>query len=729
MSRGFTVPYGFFKILLDLQRGVEGIMLKNKLANRMSLLIGIIVFIGIGLIGFFVLQRIYSTSSSQALAIASEISKENAGEITKELEIVKATEQGLHSTILFAREEGLLKREEVIDLLRSALENSPQTILALYTLWEPDIFDGKDSEYVNKEGHDGTGRFIPYVVRSGDKIILQPLTDYETEGAGDYYLISKRTKKAALVDPYPYAIDGKDVLITSLVLPILDAKGDFIGIVGADIALASIQERAEAVKPMGGYAVIVTDKGTIAGHGLNPDFVSKNIAELDKNEAGDTARIARGESFYEKDITDITGIKSLKMYEPISVPGIDNHWSFVSVIPNENVYADYNELFKVILIIFIVVLIVIIISMYLMVRRSVRPLHFVGEHLKLLSNADFTADFSGRALNRKDEVGDLVRSMTRMQSKIRSLIRVAADETAKVADAVMNTDQNMKDINANIGEVSSTTQELSAGMEETAAAAEELNATSMEIEKTVESIAVNALQGAEAADEISQRAEELKRTAETSQEAAHEVRLRIDRELRSAVEEAKAVDQINLLSNTILSIAAQTNLLALNAAIEAARAGEAGKGFAVVADEVRKLAEDSRDTVNEMQSIIKTVTSSVSNLSNNALNVLDFLDHQITRDYSVFLETGEKYSKDADFIDNLVTGFSNTANDLSAAVQNMTKAASEITAAANEGAEGTANITQEITSIADRAGEASNRANMAKESAERLLEAISVFRV
>jgi methyl-accepting chemotaxis protein len=241
--------------------------------------------------------------------------------------MVKTTEQGLYNAIVMGRNTGSMDRERVIELLKSTLENSPSTILALYTLWEPNEFDGKDNSYINKKGYDATGRFIPYIVRSEGKIIHEPLLDYETEGAGDYYLTSKKTKEPALIEPYLYKIDGKDVLITSLIIPIKDASGKFQGIVGADIALSWIQEKATTIKPMGGFTSIISSKGIFAGHGLKPELVSKNVSEIEKNPEEIIKIISSGEYHKEYVKSTITGEQTLQINVPISITGVKDKWS------------------------------------------------------------------------------------------------------------------------------------------------------------------------------------------------------------------------------------------------------------------------------------------------------------------------------------------------------------------------------------------------------------------
>ncbi len=125
-----------------------------------------------------------------------------------------------------------LNREQVVELLNGILAHN-SSYLGVYTAWEPDAFDGKDASYANSAGHDATGRFIPYVVRAGSEIQLTPLMDYETAGVGDYYLIPKRTQQEQVIEPYIYPIDGEDVLLTSLIAPIV-INSQFQGIAGVD---------------------------------------------------------------------------------------------------------------------------------------------------------------------------------------------------------------------------------------------------------------------------------------------------------------------------------------------------------------------------------------------------------------------------------------------------------------------------------------------------------------
>ncbi|SMB87826.1 Cache domain-containing protein [Desulfonispora thiosulfatigenes DSM 11270] len=306
---------------------------------------------------------LYSNSYDQAVNLSKEVSKGYANKISGEIDVANATLNGIYNSILFAKESGTLNREQVINLLKTSLEKTP-SLVAVYTLWEPNAFDGKDNDYVNKEGHDVTGRLLPYVSKSNDQTSVIPLVDYDKEGAGDYYLIPKKTKKTSLIEPYMYKVNGKDILITSLTMPIIDNNGNFIGIVGADISLDAIQGIVNNAKPMGGYAEIITGNGTIVANGANQDLVTENFISLDKSNEDIVNKIANHEEFIKTSKSSSTGDISLRVYEPILANGVDANWSFGSTIPNKNVYEQYNKLLKITLPILIIVVLIIIAVMF-----------------------------------------------------------------------------------------------------------------------------------------------------------------------------------------------------------------------------------------------------------------------------------------------------------------------------------------------------------------------------
>jgi methyl-accepting chemotaxis protein len=349
--------------------------------------------------------------------------------------------------------------------------------------------------------------------------------------------------------------------------------------------------------------------------------------------------------------------------------------------------------------------------------------------LNVLANADFTQEISVKVTKRTDEIGTLGNSMNMMSQAIKSVVNQVIEEASRLQSHITNSSQNLEELSVQVRAVTSTTEDLSAGMQETAATAEYMRETSLEIESAVESIATKVQSGSDLVDEISKRAQNLKETTVISQSAALKLRNHVDEDMRSAIQQSKAVQRINVLTNSILDITTRTNLLALNAAIEAARAGEAGKGFSVVAGEIRKLAESSKQTVIEIQDVTELVVSSVQSLTESSEKALEFIDTIVINDYKTMVLTGDQYYQDAESIQEMVMDFSATAEQLLASIQSMVKSINEVSMSNTEGAKGTQNIAENTLTMMHEAAKATELMTVTQLNSQKLIQIISKFKV
>ncbi|HEX3029118.1 MAG TPA: methyl-accepting chemotaxis protein [Clostridia bacterium] len=399
-----------------------------------------------------------------------------------------------------------------------------------------------------------------------------------------------------------------------------------------------------------------------------------------------------------------------------------------SLLEDKAVESFDHDLFFMLLLA-VIILIVTNILCGGIIRVITKPLSKLTKHLRIVATGDFSVEIPQKILGSKDELGDIARATGTMQGSIRTIVKSVIEEAKKVNDAIDKSNKKIADLDTELKQTSSTVQELSAGIEETSASTEELSSTVNEIERAVETITEKAQDGAMSSTEISKKANELKDSANASQTNALEIRANINKAMLDAIEKSHEVEKIKTLSEAILQISSQTNLLALNAAIEAARAGEAGKGFSVVAEEIRKLAEDSKTTVSEIQSMVTVVFEAVNSLAETSQNTLEFIDKEVVKGYAELVQTGENYEKDSIFIEGLVTDLSATSEELLASVKTVTDVMDGIAKSSNEGAEGTTDIADRVIRITENAGEVKTEAENIAISAHKLKELVLKFKV
>lgn len=192
------------------------------------------------------------------------------------------------------------------------------------------------------------------------------------------------------------------------------------------------------------------------------------------------------------------------------------------------------------------------------------------------------------------------------------------------------------------------------------------------------------------------RADEMEGAAQTNTEVIQKKVADILEVLEEAIENSKSVDQVDKLTKDIVSISSSTNLIALNASIEAAHAGEAGKGFAVIATEIQSLANSCSETAEHIQEVNQVVTNAVHNLSRHAQDMADYLSETILTEFQEFVRSGRQYKEDADYVEEMIDAFNSRTDRLRNSMVEIADSIESITKAIDDGASG-------ITGVADSA--------------------------
>lgn len=275
--------------------------------------------------------------------------------------------------------------------------------------------------------------------------------------------------------------------------------------------------------------------------------------------------------------------------------------------------------------------------------------------------------------------------------------------------------------------LSSLADSLSMAIQKVAKNAEIINSSAAGIKGDAHDMAEECGSLMDYSSAMKKRANEMEAAAQTNTEVIQKKAADMLKVLEEAIENSKSVNQVNSLTKDIVAISSSTNLIALNASVEATRAGEAGKGFAVVATEIKGLANSCSETAGRIQEVNQIVTNAVYNLSKQSQDIANYLNETVLTEFQEFVRSGRQYKEDAEYVKEMIDAFNSRTDHLRNSMAEIADSIESITKAIDDGAAGITGVADSTKTLVGDMADITDRMDTNREIVEELKKQMEVF--
>lgn len=643
---------------------------------KMSIKTKILSFIPIMIIVVLVISGLSYIFAKNEIEeeIESRLARQ-AGETAGDMETLLSEHQRIGEALAeVAGQKGTTFNEEDYQSLQERLIGMNDATFGIGVWFEPYAYD-EDTEF-----------FGPYSFRDGEEIA------YTDEYANADYNYPSQEWYTAGVEAQgatwtaPYYDEALDTVLVTTGTPFYTEEGTLLGAVSSDMNAEAILALAQNIEVgKNGWAFLMDENGTLLAHRdaetIEDDPVLQEISG--EFEDSGTERVAYADG------------DAVVSYTTLA----QNGWKLGLVLPESEVYAGVNALLRNVVLIAVVLIILTTVAMYVLASKITKPIRALNEEVKHVAEGDLSRQLT---VTSKDETGELTTSFNLMVTNLQNLIASVRESVHTSSDAVSQLSAISEETMASSEQISRAIQDVAEGTTNAAAAAEESSNKTTALSEKLSALSVvsNSLhQQSEKVDETNQKGSEKTSVLQVKAEQTDEMIGHVEEVVQDLSEQMTEVASV---VGTIAAISEKTNLLALNASIEAAQAGEHGRGFAVVAEEVRKLAEqtaeatrDIRDSMKDIQTKTVAVTDEMANARKLSIEQFEITEETVA-------SFGE-IAKSNTTMSNLVSDMTNHIKDIEVNKEKVVSAIAEIAVVMEESAaaseEVSASATEQLTAL------------------------------